>query len=176
MGIDATSLVGGALGGAALQSVLDPLLGQRHLRRDLRANVVRAVARVEERRWATARQESFGEAVIELRTAALVAGLQREPMEAYVEIASGARALAERTAIRHDNEPALRGGLIPTEMGDLAQHAATLLVSIAWHPYRTRPLIRFRLASLESEKRLVTAELNENRETRLDWDRVWTPQ
>lgn len=176
MGLDATSLVGGALGGAALQSVLDPLLGQRHLRRDLRANVVRATARVEERRWATANQNSFGEAVIELRTAVLVAGLQREPMEAYVEIASGARALAERTAIRNDSEPALQGGLIPTEMGDLVERAATLLVSIAWHPYRTRPLVRFRLANLASDKRLVTEELNENRETRLDWDRVWMPR
>lgn len=176
MGLDATSLVGGALGGAALQSVLDPLLGQRHLRRDLRANVVRATAQVEERRWATASQDSFGDAVVELRTAVLVAGLQREPMEAYVEIAAGARALAERTAILDDSEPALRGGLIPTEMGDLARNAATLLVSIAWHPYRTRPLCHSRLAKLESEKGLVTDGLNENRETSLDWNLVWMPR
>jgi hypothetical protein len=47
MGIDATALIGGVLGGAALQSVMEPLLGQRHLRRDLRANVLKAVTGVQ---------------------------------------------------------------------------------------------------------------------------------
>lgn len=53
MGIDATSLIGGALGGAALQSVLEPLIGQRHLRRDLRANVLQAVTKVQDGRLGT---------------------------------------------------------------------------------------------------------------------------
>ena len=177
MGIDATALVGGALGGAAVQSVLEPLVGQRHLRRDLRANVLQAVTDVEANRWAPYDREQFRQAVAKLRSSVLVAGLPRRPAEFYLEVASAARMVSDRdwgeTGGGDEDFP---GGAIPSSLSDLVQNAAAAVVAAAWHPFRSRPLARFRQHRLTAEKAAVTKELVEEPRTRIQWEHVWIPQ
>src|SRR5690242_14397329 len=89
MAIDATTLVGGALGGAVVSSVVGPSIAQRHERRDLRAKVLRSLAEVERRRWAPG--TAWGElrdAAVGLQADALVAGINRQLVDRYVELAS----------------------------------------------------------------------------------------
>jgi hypothetical protein len=70
MAVDVEQLVGGALSGALVTSVLTPLIGQRLQRRDLRAAMLRAVGELERTRWADEDgPEAFREAVLASRRA-----------------------------------------------------------------------------------------------------------
>ncbi len=177
MGIDATALIGGALGGAALQSVLEPLLGQRHLRRDLRANVLKGVTGVEYARWAPRSRDDFRQSVVDLRAQVLVAGLPRRPAEVYIEASAAARALSDRDWEESGGgDPEIPVGLIPTEMGDYVRACATVLIAAAWHPYRSKFTMRFRLQKLKSHKKELTKELADEPRSTIDWESVWIPR
>jgi hypothetical protein len=177
MGIDATALISGALGGAALQSVLEPLLGQRHLRRDLRANVLKAVTRVEYARWAPRSRDDFRQSVADLRAQVLVAGLPRRPAEVYIEAVAAARTLSDRDWDESGGgDSEVPGGLIPTEMGDYVAACATNLVATAWHPHRTKFSVWLRLRKLGRHKEELTEELADEPRSTIDWGSVWIPR
>jgi hypothetical protein len=177
MGIDATALIGGALGGAAVQSVLEPLIGQRHLRRDLRSNVLQAITEVEGNRWAPHDRDDFRRSASELRSAVLVAGLPRQPAEFYIKAASAGRMLSERDwEETGGGDEEVPGGAIPSELNHLIQGAAAQLVASAWHPYRTRPLARHKRKRLQAEKQATTEALSDDPRSRFQWDHVWVPQ
>lgn len=170
--IDATALVGGALGGAVVQSILTPWFGQRHERRDLRAGVARSLSAVERTRWAPRSKEKFRRAVTDLRTAALVAGVNRPLIDHYVLFASAGRALSERSFLQNP-DPEF-GGAINVGLGDLISEAAAAVVDFTWHPWMRRATTRMVLARLSRRKAEVTRDLNERRAS-IDWDLIWVP-
>jgi hypothetical protein len=153
--LDLAQLVGGAVGGALITSVVGPLISQRHERRDVRANVLRAVAEVERARWAPAEREPFRATIINLRSAALVAGVNREAVESYARLAQYAQRMSEDSwEVIPDEE---FGGGIPGSLGDLTRHAATLVTDIVWHPYRKRRSVTHGLAKLRADEGALRA-------------------
>lgn len=172
MAIDAATLVGGALGGAVVQSVLTPLIGQRHERRDLRAGVVRSLAELQRTRWAPHSKEKFRRAVTDLRTAALVAGVNRALIEEYISFACAGRALSERS-FEENPDPEFGGG-IDVGMADLIADAAAAVLDFTWHPWLKRATTRLVRARLARQKAAVTQELKDDG-TPLNWDSVWIP-
>ncbi|MGN6558550.1 MAG: hypothetical protein ACTHLH_11160 [Solirubrobacterales bacterium] len=168
MGVDAAALAGGALGGAVVQSVLGPLFGQRHERRELRAKVLRKIAEIENARWVPAEKAVFLNAAHELRSLVLVAGMNRKPVEFYVVVAAAAREKSELSLELAGGDVEFGGG-IDGSLADLVRDAATLVTDCAWHPYLQRPLLPIRLRGLEKKKTEVTKDLNETHE-RILWD------
>jgi hypothetical protein len=173
MAIDAAALVGGALGGAVVQSVLGPLVGQRHERRDLRGKVLHQLAAVENGRWAPRDGDEFRQAIVGLRTSALVAGLSRALIEFYVTVATAAR-MKSQQSWDEDPDPEYGGG-IPIALSELTREAAETVASYAWHPYWHRFGQWRSMRRLNREKTRVAQELEKNPRARIDWEQVRPP-
>jgi hypothetical protein len=165
--------VGGAVGGAAVQSVLGPLFGQVHERRELRAKVLDSIAEVERERWASSDDRSgFRAAIIGLRSNALVAGVSRTLLDTYVLAAAAAYGESLRGWERSGDPDA---GGISVPLADYVKHCADALTWQIWHPrwaFARRPLT---LQSLRKAKGLATAHTFQGEERPVDWDRVWVP-
>lgn len=167
MPVDVTGLLGGALGGAVVTSIVSPLVTQRVDRRQHRAAVLRGVAAVERARWGDAAWDDFGRAVGDLRSAALVAGANRELTERYLTFAQVARrASAEAIDLRGDPDTAG----IPRPLADLVRLAAVRFVDHLWHPWRTRPLLRRRLRQLDRAQEEARDGLAHLRAPPVRWD------
>jgi hypothetical protein len=169
MAVDAATLAGGALGGAVAQSVLGPLFSQRNERRELRAKVLHKIAEVENVRWVPADRDAFLKAAHELRSLALVAGLNRKPVEFYVVVAAAAREKSEWSLEMAGGDIDAGGG-IDTSLADLTSEAAAYLTDCVWHPNLQRPVTRLRLRRLRKKQEEVTTELDRPHE-RIHWDR-----
>jgi hypothetical protein len=160
MSFEAVQLVGGALGGALASSVLGPLISQRRERRDVRADVLRAFSVVERTRWAPLEWDDFRAALTELRSAALVAGVDRRVVEPYLRLAQVARANSEDSWERHHDEEV--GSFISSKLGDLLRESAELLTDVAWHPYRTRGRTRSKLEKLHTAEAVLESDEDES--------------
>ena len=138
MAVDLGQLIGGAFGGAVASSVLGRWLAQARDRRQVRADVLRQLSRVEHVRWASAASswEAFQDAVHGLRAAALVAGAPRPLVDQYVRLATIARRMSERSA--EIRPPEDGGGSISAGLSDLPRDAAGRLTDHLWHPWRSR--------------------------------------
>src|ERR1035441_4485442 len=95
MSVDVGWVVVGTVGGALVTSVLGPLITQGRERRDVRAEGLRGVGGVERARWAPVEREDFRAAIISLRAAALVAGVNREAVDRYAHLAQVAQRMSE---------------------------------------------------------------------------------
>lgn len=168
MAVDVTALTGGALGGAVVQSILGPLFGQRHERRELRAKVLRKIAAVEDTHWVPAKKEAFLESANELSSLALVAGINRRAVELYLVVAAAAREKSEESLDRAGGDLETGGG-VRLSLSQLARDAAAFVTDCVWHPHLQRPLIRLRLRRLEVKKKQVTAEMDKPHE-RIYWN------
>jgi hypothetical protein len=157
--VEAVQLVGGALGGALASSVLGPLISQRRERRDVRADVLRAFGAVERTRWAPRERDEFREAVIDLRSSALVAGVDRRVAEAYLQLAQVARRMSENAWEQYPDEEF--GGAISSLLGNVIRDAAEMLSEVVWHPHRTRLRTRERLRSLGQHEAALQADKDE---------------
>lgn len=91
MSVDVGWVVAGTVDGALVSSVLGPLITQGRERRDIRADVLRSVGDVERARWAPVEREDFRATIINLRAAALVAGVNREAVDRYARLAQVAQ-------------------------------------------------------------------------------------
>jgi hypothetical protein len=174
VGVDITALVGGAVGGAAVQSVLGPLFGQVHERRELRAKVLDSIAEVERERWASSDDRSgFRSAIVRLRSNALVAGVNRTLLDAYVLAAAAAygQSLAD-WEISGDSEV---GGSISIPLSSYAKKCAAALSFQVWHPRWAFVRRSLTLQSLQKAKGLATIHTVRGEEQPVDWDRVWVP-
>jgi hypothetical protein len=150
LSVEVGQLVAGAFGGAVVSSVLGPLIAQRRERRDVRADVLRALGAVERTRWAPVEREDFRAAIIGLRVAALVAGANREAVETYARLAQYAQRMSE-DSWKVVADPEFGGG-IPGTLGDLTRSAASLLVDNLWHPYRKRLHVASGLSKLTADQ------------------------
>lgn len=174
MGVDITALVGGAVGGAAIQSVLGPLFGQIHERRELRAKVLDSIAEVERERWASSDDRSgFRAAIVRLRSNALVAGVNRTLLDAYVlaAAASYGQSLAD-WEVSGDSEG---GGSISVPLSKYTKECAAALSFQVWHPrwsFARRPITIRRLRAL---KGCAIRHTHRGDDEPVDWDRVWVP-
>lgn len=163
MSVEVEQLVAGAFGGALVTSVLGPLISQRRERRDVRADVLRAVGAVERARWAPVEREDFRSAIIGLRAAALVAGVNRDAVETYARLAQYAQRMSQESwDIVQDPE---FGGGIPGTLGGLVRTAATLVTDSVWHPYRKRPHVARGLSRLR-----VDEDALRKTEAHIPWD------
>lgn len=150
MSFEVVQLVGGAFGGALASSVLGPWISQRRERRDVRADVLRAVGEVERSRWAPVQREDFRAAIINLRATALVAGTNREAVESYARLAQYAQRMSEESwSVTGD--PEAGGGSIPGSLGEPTRQSAALLADIVWHPYRKRRSVGRALVKLHTD-------------------------
>jgi hypothetical protein len=169
--VDVTALVGGAVGGAAIQSVLNPLFGQVHERRAFRADVLAKLAIVENKRWATAEKpDQLREAVASLRAASLVAGLDKRVVDFHVLTAGAGWQVSFRSWQEWPDED---GGSVPSTLGTLISDSAAVLAAYAWRPYWRRAFLRRDLARLEKQKTKVTAELKDMSGAAVDWGQIW---
>jgi hypothetical protein len=171
MVVDVGQLVGGALGGALASSILGPLFSQRSERRNLRADVLRAVGEVERRRWTPEDRVAFRAAVDSCRAAALVAAVNRDIVDRYLGYAEVGRRTSEWTAEHMPDEDG--GGSIPSELGDLIRITADVLVDHVWHPHRSRWSIGRNLRKIHKREENVRTSLREQRE-RVDWSPTLT--
>jgi len=163
MSVDVGWVVAGTVGGA-LVSALGPLITQGRERRDVRADVLRGIGDVERARWAPVEREDFRAAVISLRAAALVAGVNREAVDRYARLAQVAQRMSEDSwEVIPDPE---YGGGIPGALGELTRSAAKLLTDSVWHPYRKRWSVRRALAALGSEEQALRSDEDE---TNIPW-------
>lgn len=164
MSLDALQFVSGALGGALVSATIAPLIAQRHERRDLRANVLRAISHVERTRWAPTNWNEFRDAVVTLRAAALVAAANREVVDYYLVLAQ--IAYAESTNDFDETiDPDYTGGL-DSRFADLVRDAAETLVDHLWRPIRKRRAVKIALAALRAREH----DLREDKTIRLQWD------
>ena len=163
MSVDVGWVVAGTVGGALVSSVLGPLISQGRERRDIRADVLRGIGDVERARWAPVEREDFRAAIINLRAAALVAGVNREAVDHYARLAQVAQRMSE-DAWEETRDPEFAG--IPSALSELTRGAATLLTDSVWHPYRKRWSVRRRLAALGSEEQALRRD---DDETDIPW-------
>lgn len=168
MAVDVAALAGGAVGGAVVQSVLGPLFGQRHERRELRAKVLRKIAEIEDTRWVPAKKEVFLETANELSSLALVAGINRRAVELYLVLAAAAREKSEESLERAGGDLEAGGG-VRLSLSELVRDAATFVTDCVWHPHLQRPITKLRLRRLEVKKREVTTEMDKPYE-RIHWN------
>jgi hypothetical protein len=174
VGVEITALVGGAVGGAAVQSVLGPLFGQIHERRELRAKALDSVAEVERERWASSDDRSaFRSAIVRLRSNALVAGVNRTLLDMYVLAAAAAygQSLAD-WEMSGDSET---GGSISIPLASYAKECAAALSFQVWHPrwsFARRPIT---IRRLRTEKAHAIIHTHRGEDQPVDWDRVWVP-
>lgn len=102
-------------------------------RRDVRADVLRAVGEVERSRWAPVQREDFRAAIINLRATALVAGTNREAVESYARLAQYAQRMSEESwSVTGD--PEAGGGSILGSLGEPTRQSAALLADIVGAP------------------------------------------
>lgn len=139
--VDVTALVGGAVGGAAIQSVLGSLFGQVHERREFRARTLNSVAAVERERWASGQdREPFRAAISDLRSRGLVAGTNRELLDAYVLGAAACFGTSLTNWERSGGDP--EGGSIGIPLSEYVVACREALIFSLWHP-RWALVIRF---------------------------------
>ena len=173
MGVDIAALVGGAVGGAAVQSVLGPLFGQIHERRELRAKVLDSIAEVERERWASSDDRSgFRAAIIGLRSNALVAGVSRTLLDTYILAAAAAYGESLRGWERSGDPEA---GGISVPLADYVKRCADALTWQIWHPrwsVARRPITIRRLRAAKAD---ATTHNHRGEERPVDWDHVWVP-
>jgi hypothetical protein len=132
-----------------------PLITTRHQRRDLRADVLRRTADLERLRWAPAEWDAFRQAVVALRSAALVAGADREIVDRYIFLAHVARRASDASfEVSPDPE---HGGGISSDLADLVVDAAILLTDHMWHPVRKRWAVKRSLDESRAAEREMRA-------------------
>jgi len=137
----------GALAGGAIGAFVSPLIAQRSDRRAARAKAREKLAEAENARHDPS--AAFPEIVIQLRTAAMIAGVPRSVVEKYISTAEEFR--------KHGlSDKGMRGGVdrsAPQNWPGFLQvdsvMAASILSSVLWHPWAGRVLaglrLRFRL-------------------------------
>jgi hypothetical protein len=145
--IDAETLIGGALGGAIVQSIVGPLVMNGSARRDIRATVLRRIGEVERRRWAPGSWDALLESAAALSAEALVAGMPRDLVDVYVAAARASFLTGEQMMEDQDEDR----GCIPPDLAHVCRRSADLVIRAAWHPKRTRITRRHALSRLLTE-------------------------
>lgn len=168
MTVGVAELVGGALGGAIVTSVITPLLAQRIDRRQHRASALSALGLVEQNRWGDKDFQAFREAVRKLRTTALVAGADRTLVDRYLLYAQVARQTSDWNVESADGYPEAAG--IPTSLANLVPATAEALVDHLWHPWRTRIFRAHTVRQLDrAVDRIKRADEERNMVPIIDW-------
>lgn len=124
------------LGVFGLGSLLTMAVSMREQKRQFRASVITAVGRVEDARWASEASSNFSTAAHELQTAALMAGLPREVVQAYLILAQAA--FSESWAdFEEKGVEGLYPGSIHPDHSNIVRRAAELIIQQVWSPWRS---------------------------------------
>lgn len=137
------SLLQGALAGGAIGAFVSPVIAQRSDRRTARAKAREKLAEAENARRDTS--VVFSELVIQLRTAAMIAGAPHTVVEKYISISDNYRkyGLDQNTgkSARIDrSRPQNWSGFLNMD----AVMAASILSKVLWHPWTGRMLVGLR--------------------------------
>ena len=138
------TLLQGALAGGAIGAFVSPIIAQRSDRRTARAKVREKLAEAENARRDI--NAPFSELVIQLRTAAMIAGAPHKVVEKYIWVAQNYRRLGrdqntgERARLDR-SKPQNWYGFLNMD----AVMAATVLSKVLWHPWAGRVLVGTRL-------------------------------
>jgi hypothetical protein len=152
------TLLQGALAGGAIGAIISPYISQRSDRRTARANAREKLAEAENaRRDPTA---ALPEILIQLRTAAMIAGAPQLVVEKYISVSQNYQTLGfdqnTRKSARLDrSRPQNWCGFLNMD----AVMAASILSSVLWHPWLGRVLVglrmRFKLWIWQRRLRLI---------------------
>jgi hypothetical protein len=138
------TLLQGALAGGAIGAFVSPVIAQRSDRRAARAKAREMLAEAENaRRDASA---AFLEILIQLRTAAMIAGAPRTVVEKYISVSQNYRQLGldlktGKSARIDPSKPHYWSGFLNMD----AVMAASILSKVLWHPWAGRVLVGVRL-------------------------------
>jgi hypothetical protein len=134
----------GALAGGAVGAFVSPVIAQRSDRRTARAKAREKLAEAE-----NARRDSsaaFPEILVQLRTAAMIAGVPRSVVEKYISVAQNYRKLGldqdtGKSARLDRSKPQNWSGFLNMD----AVMAASVLIKVLWYPWTGRVLVGARL-------------------------------
>jgi hypothetical protein len=130
--------LGSAVGGLGVGSAIGTWFGAGRARREVRSDVLKALATTESKRWAEDPDShdypEFVTAVRGLETAALIARLPRRAVLHYVVLADAARHLSGDSV---DYLPAENDfwGPIDGRFDTLVRDAAEVLTGLTWRPW-----------------------------------------
>jgi hypothetical protein len=138
------TLLQGAPAGGAIGAFVSPVLAQRSDRRTARATARAKLAEAENARRDI--NAAFSEIVIQLRTAAMIAGVPRSAVEKYISVSQNYRKLGldqntGKTARLDRSRPQNWSGFLNMD----AIMAASVLSKALWHPWAGRVLVGARL-------------------------------
>lgn len=139
----------GVVAGALITSLIAPYILQSTTRREAKAEALRKLMDVELTRWSDSPHETYRKNQIELKAAVLIAGGSRTIVDYYTRIAAVARSFSDLDA--DDHHFSGEGG-IPTNIGECASDAASLLSQSLWFPYILRFIPRARLRGLKKKE------------------------
>jgi hypothetical protein len=133
------TLLQGALGGGIIGAFVSPYVSQRSYRQTARANAREKLAEAEEARRGT--DEKFSSAIMQFRTAAMIAGAPYSVVEKYISISREFRKRPEAKSSLDLKAPQKWSGFLNMDAVMTAQVLSTML----WHPWIGRMFVAFRL-------------------------------
>ncbi|MFG2060449.1 hypothetical protein ACGFIK_03415 [Micromonospora sp. NPDC048871] len=168
------TLIGGALGGAII-----PLLTHAKEKRIARSAVREHLSQVEQQRWCTTKdaeaERQFIRATERLEAVALSAGIHKEVVRTYINLAGVAFYSTQRSVEKYvdmEGQP-LRGGALDSDTAAVVEGSHELLTDAIWHPVRSALLRRQQLRRIRRTVALLIelAYIDDPNDDGLtDWD------
>lgn len=146
----------GALGGALVSSIAAPYILRGPERRSTRAEVMKAVLRLERVRWAHhggSTYHDFNAAIIDLKATAMIAGVDSKLVDKYTYLAAVARSASDEDLDRTSDVE--YGGGISSSLSDLVRHSAKAVMFALRSPIRARLI---RTSTMEEIDALIAKE------------------
>lgn len=148
------------IGVAFFTSLVAPYILQLNSRRQTKADALRKLMDVELTRWAGTPHKTYRKNQIELKAAVLIAGGSRVIADYYAETAAVARSFSD---LDHEDQYFDGEGGIPTDIGECASEAASLLSQSLWVPYTFRFILRLKLKRLKEKRRQLKMSYSKDR-------------
>lgn len=152
----------GAISGALITSLIAPYFLQSTARREARALALGKLMEVELSRWAgTSDLDDYRKRQTELRAALMIANGSKPIADNYAKMAAVARSFSDFDYEEQYESP--ESGVIPINISDVTNDAASLLSRSLWAPYILRPILRIKLRALLKEQMMVEASYEKDR-------------
>jgi hypothetical protein len=156
------------LGALGIGSVIGNWFGAGRARREVRSEVLRALAAAETKRWAgSAEYIEFVTALRELETAALVARVPRQAIRHYLVLVDVARHLSDDSFEARGGDEEMGAGGINGHFADVLRDAAEIVTRLAWRPWWSRMSLRQDLSRLRTRASQIAAL--DKGEDRIHW-------
>jgi hypothetical protein len=159
----------GAVGGALITGLIGPYVIQSKDRRVARAEVFKAIRKVESSRWGDEELPTLRSHMADLRAAALVARADRRITEYYTHVAL----ISHNSGEQEYDDEGKSINMVPSPIGDLVNDALETYMLTLWHPVRTYFTRGLLLKRLKKKELLVKERIKKDySEVSQDiWDR-----